>query len=275
MGADNKEGVVDMIIDFHAHIYPEKIAEKASKAIGHFYEDSPMAYSGRAEELISSGQKIGVTQYVVHSAATTEAQVESVNNFIIEQCALHSEFVGFGTMHPDYKNYEAELQRIREAGLKGIKIHSDFQKFCVDDKKMDDIYDVVSSLNMAALFHAGDYRYDFSGPKRIANVLQKHPKLTVIAAHFGGYTEWDNAIEFLVGKNVYFDTSSSLWKLSVEKANEMIMAHGYNKFLFGSDFPMWDHSDELKRFNTLLLSPSEREAILYGNAHSLLERLGK
>lgn len=260
-----------MIIDFHAHIYPEKIAEKATLSISAFYENAPVRYHGHSEELIASGSKIGVTNYVVHSTATKESQVESINNFIISEAQKHPEFVGFGTMHPDFINFEEELNRIKSAGIKGLKLHPDFQRFETDDPKMDKIYEAAAQLELPILFHAGDYRFSFSGPKRIRNVIDKHPNLIVIAAHFGGYTEWDDALEYLCGQNVYFDTSSTLWKLPLEKANEIIKKHGYDKMLFGSDFPMWDHQDELSRFNTLNFTEAEKEAVLYTNAKKILK----
>ena len=118
-----------MIIDFHAHIYPEKIAEKATHAVGTFYGDAPMAWHGKAEELIKSGSRIGVEKYIVHSVATKPEQVESINNFIISACEKFPQFVGFATMHPDYENFDAELDRVYKAGLRGVKLHPDFQKF--------------------------------------------------------------------------------------------------------------------------------------------------
>ena len=258
-----------MIIDFHTHIYPCKIAAKAAKAIADFY-NAPVVYNGLVEELLKSGSKIGVDKYVVHSAASTASQVESINNFIASQVNEHSEFIGYGTMHPAYENYEAELQRLKDLGLRGVKFHCDFQKFQADCDDMDKIYDTCANMKLPIIFHAGDSRYDFSGPARIAHVLEKHPNLTVIAAHFGGYTEWDKACEFLLGKNVYFDTSSTLWKLPLDKASMMIKKHGYEKILFGSDFPMWDHADELSRFNMLDITEKERKAILGENAARLL-----
>lgn len=259
-----------MIIDFHAHIYPEKIAAKASKAIGEFYS-SPMQYNGLSEELINSGSKIGVTKYLVHSAASTPNQVESINDFIYKEVQAHKEqFIGFGTLHIDYENFEKEIIRIRDLGLKGIKLHPDFQKFKIDDSKMDNIYEVLAQNNLAVLVHAGDSRFDFSGPKRILNVITKHPTLKMVGAHFGGYTQWEDSLEFLVGKDIYFDTSSTLWKLPIEKANMMIKKHGAEKFFFGSDFPMWDHEDELQRFNQLDLTQEEKEMILYKNAKGFL-----
>lgn len=258
-----------MIIDFHAHIYPGKIAEKASKVIGEFY-NMPMCYNGSVQRLLESGSQIDVTKYIVHSTATKPEQVESINNFIIEETRLHSDFIGFGTIHPDYQNFEFELERIKNAGLKGIKLHADFQKFQMDDEKMDKIYEAVQNQGLIILAHAGDYRFDFSSPKRIANVIKKHPNLKFVAAHFGGYTEWDKSEEFLVGKNVFFDTSSTLFKLPIEKAMQMIKKHGVEKFLFGTDYPMWNHKEEFERFSTLPLSEEEKQMILYKNAANLL-----
>ena len=262
-----------MIIDFHAHIYPEKIAEKATAAVGTFYGDAPMAWHGRAQELIESGSRIGVEKYIVHSVATKAEQVESINNFIISACEKFPQFVGFATMHPDYENFDAELDRVYTEGLRGVKLHPDFQKFQCDMPQMDGLYSKCAALNIPVLFHAGDCRYDFSGPARIAHVIEKHPDLIVIAAHFGGYTEWDEALKHLVGKKVYFDTSSTLWKCPLEKANKMLKEHGIEKFLFGSDFPMWDHEDEMTRFNKLDLNDAERQAILYDNGAALLKKI--
>ena len=259
-----------MIIDIHAHIYPEKIAEKATLAVSHFYEEAPMAFKGISDKLIESGSKIGVEKYVVHSVSTKPEQVESINNFIISETQKHPEFIGFGTMHQDYKDFEQELKRIKQLGLVGLKLHPDFQKFQADCPQMDDVYEVLAELKMPVLFHAGDCRYDFSGPRRILNVLKKHPNLTIIAAHFGGYTEWEESFEVLAGNNLYFDTSSSTWKIPMDLANKIIKKHGVDKMLFGSDFPMWNHTDELARFNKLDLTEADKEAVLYKNAKELL-----
>lgn len=259
----------EKIIDFHAHIYPRKIAEKASEAVGNFYNATAL-YHGLSEELIQSGSKIGVEKYVVHSVATKAEQVEAVNTFIIESCRRYSEFIGFATYHQDYADFDRELDRIQTAGLKGVKMHPDFQRFQVDMPQMDAFYTSLEERGLPILLHAGDCRYDFSGPVRISRVLNRHPRLKVIAAHFGGYTEWEESLEYLAERDVWFDTSSSLWKLPLEKANELIKVHGADKFLFGSDFPMWDHESELERFNKLDFSTVERKAVLYDNAVKLL-----
>lgn len=258
------------IIDFHAHIYPSKIAIKATESVGKFY-NTEIAWHGLADELIESGNKIGVTNYVVHSVATKENQVESINDFIIASCKKYNQFIGFATYHPDYTDFEKEIDRVMAQGIKGVKMHPDFQHFQIDDSKMDSFYACLTERDLPILFHAGDCRYDFSGPKRIAHVLDKHPKLKVIAAHFGGYSEWDESIKYLVGRNVWFDTSSTTWKLPFDKAKEMIKKHGIKWFLFGSDFPMWDHSDEWNRYKKFDFTDEENKFVLYENAKSLLK----
>lgn len=229
-----------------------------------------MAYTGSADELVSSGDAIGVERYVIHSTATRADQVASINDFVAGEVARESRFVGFGTMHRDFPEPEAEIARIAAAGLRGVKLHPDFQRFPVDDPKMDAVYAELAARGLPVLVHAGDRRFDFSGPRRIARVLDRHPGLTLIAAHFGGYTEWEDALGLLAGRNLFMDTSSTLWKLEPERALGIIRKHGTERFLFGSDFPMWDHRTELARFLSLGLSDAENRAILGENAARLL-----
>jgi len=257
------------IIDFHAHIYPEKIATRASRAIGEFY-NADILYDGTVAELLESGSRAGVVHYIVHSTATKSEQVVSINDFIIGEVGKERRFTGFGTIHPDFTDAAGEAERIRAAGLRGVKLHPDFQKFEADCPAMDPVYEILADADLPVLIHAGDCRFDFSGPRRIAHVLDKHPRLRLIAAHFGGYTEWNEAFDLLAGRELMFDTSSTFWKLPREAALAMIRKHGTGRFLFGSDFPMWDHREELGRFLSLGLSPEENRAILRENALAYL-----
>lgn len=259
------------IFDAHAHIYPAAIAEKAVGAIGRFYGIPMTGGKGTSEDLIASGSVAGVAHYLVCSAATTPVQVRAINHFIKEECRLHEGlFSGFGTLHPDMEDPEGEVAYMMEQGLKGIKLHSDFQKFAIDDEKVFRLYEVAEG-KMPILFHAGDRRYHYSNPSQIAAVAKRFPKLTIIAAHFGGYSEWEDAAEQLADlENVYFDTSSSLAFIDEEQATKMIRKAGVEKFLFGSDYPMWNHSQEVSRFCRLPLTDEEREQIFSKNLARLL-----
>jgi uncharacterized protein len=256
------------VIDFHAHIFPEKIAKKAVDAIGRYY-NIKMCGKGTAGDLVSEGSKIGVEKYIVHSSATIPEQVIPINDFIIETCAKYPSFIGFGTLHPFFKNCDNEIERIISCGIKGIKLHPDFQNFSIDDESMMPVYRAIGS-KLPILIHMGDENKNSSSPSRLCNVLDRFPECTFIAAHLGGYQKWNESLELLSDRNVYFDTSSSLAFLKPEESLKIIRAHGTERVLFGSDYPMWNHTDELERFSKLNLSREERMQILYKNASSLL-----
>ncbi len=259
-----------MIIDFHAHIFPEKIAEKASKGIEKFY-DMPMRSDGRVQSLLEQGEKAAVDRYVVHSVATIPEQVESINQFIIDTVQQYPEkLIGFASMHPLYKNIEKQLDTSIEAGLKGVKIHPDFQKFLMDDEAAFPMYECIEG-RLPLLVHTGDYRYEYSKPERLARVLDRFPRLTVIGAHFGGWSVWGEAANILHGRGVYVDTSSSLYALSPEEARHIIDQYGADHVLFGTDFPMWTALEELEMLAKIPMSFEEREGILYKNAVRLLQ----
>ena len=260
-----------MIIDAHAHIFPSKIAEKAVAGIGSFYDELTMEMDGTIDTLIKNGKKNGIEKFVVHSVATTPSQVQSINDFIAESVKEHpNELIGFATLHPDYPNLEDEIARAVNMGLKGIKLHPDFQRFNLDCDKAMELFRLIEG-RLAVLIHTGDYRYEFSKPRRLARVMDKFPCLKVIGAHFGGWSEWADAESCLAGReNLWVDTSSSLYALEPERAGELIHSFGADKVLFGTDFPMWEASEELKRFNRIPLSEEEREMILHENTEKLL-----
>ncbi|MBP5166269.1 MAG: amidohydrolase [Oscillospiraceae bacterium] len=257
------------IVDCHTHVYPPKIAAKAAQNIGEFYE-LPARCRGGVEELLEDGRKYGINNYLVCSAATTPAQVSFINKFIRDACREHAEFIGFGTMHPDC-DVEAETRAIAEYGLRGIKLHPDFQEFYIDAPEAYPIYEHASAHGLPILFHIGDNRYSFSEPERLNRVLNDFPDLQVIAAHLGGYHVWDTDRSFLKRDNVWFDCSSTLALIGPEATAEEIRRMGVEKVFFGTDFPLWDYDEEVARFFELPMSRSEYEAILAGNFRAFLK----
>ena len=256
------------IIDAHCHIYPQKIAAKAVTAIGNFY-GIKMSEDGTALSLIAEGEKVGVERYVVHSTATTVHQVRSINEYIYGEMQAHPEFIGFMTLHNEMTDdaIEEEVELAVSRGMKGVKLHPDFQKFNIDDA--ENLYRVTAG-KLPVLLHMGDRRYDFSSPERLKKMAEKYPEQVFIGAHFGGYSVWDKVECLRDLPNVYFDTSSSLFFLDKGRASDLIHRFGPERYFFGTDFPMWKPDEELKRFLALDLTEEEREDILYNNAAKLL-----
>ena len=257
------------IIDIHTHIYPDRIASLAVKKISEFYSVE-MGFSGKASDLLLQAENAGISKSVCHSVATGARQVTRINDFISEQARQSSSrLVGMGTLHQDFENPEQEIDRCISLGLKGIKLHPDTQMFNIDDERMFPVYDYLSG-RLPVLFHCGDYRYDYSHPKRLARILDMFPNLTVIAAHFGGWMIYDLALEYLKDKNCYLDTSSAISYIGKTRAKELIRAYGAERVMFGTDYPMWSCKEELNRVQELDLSSNEYELILSANAKRLL-----
>lgn len=257
-------GVSYQVVDAHAHIYPGKIAEKATASVGAFY-GIPMQHVGLPHILAQQGQAVGIDRFLVCSVATKVEQVRSINEFIEKKCREYPRFLGLAAWHQDVEDIAAEMDDIQSRGLRGIKLHPDFQRFQIDDPKMLPVYAEASRRGLPVLFHTGDSRMDFSSPRRLMRVLEKLPEFTCIAAHLGGYTEWEEARQGLRGTNVYIDTSSSLFAVTAEQARESIAHFGVGHTMFGTDFPMWRPGEELERFFSLGFDMPDNRAMLYGN----------
>jgi predicted TIM-barrel fold metal-dependent hydrolase len=257
-----------LITDFHAHLYPDKIAEKAVESIEEFYSWE-VRKKGTVDDLLECGKRGNIGRFVVFNAALTPDKVQTVNDYIASVCKEHKEFTGFGTLHPDMENPQDEIERIIALGLKGIKFHADMQRFNIDDEKMMKIYALLEG-RLPVMFHTGDYRYSYSHPSRLAKVLDNFPKLCAVAAHFGGWTFFDVAFDCFHDRNCYLDISSSIPLLGIRRAAELIRAYGAHRILFGSDYPMWDPPACLEEFMRLDLTDEERELILCKNAQEIL-----
>ncbi|MDR0840043.1 MAG: amidohydrolase family protein [Christensenellaceae bacterium] len=256
------------IIDAHTHIFPAAIARRATAAIGTFY-DLKMQCLGSTAALLNSGAKIGVKKYLVCSVATRPEQAESINSFIYGECKAHDALIGFATLHPAMECPQAEIERCLKMGMRGIKLHPDFQQFNIDSPRALALYKLIAQYDLPILMHMGDAQKDYSTPARLRRATDAAPDTRFIAAHFGGYLHWREAHDYLKRGNLFFDTSSSLPFLSKEEACGLIEYFGADRFLFGTDFPIWNHEDELARFLALGLPPDAQAAILHGNFEKL------
>lgn len=256
------------IIDAHCHIYPDKIAEKAALATADFYNTKTACY-GTVGELLDLGEKVGIDHYIVQSVATTPDQVPKINSFIAKSVSESGgKMTGLGTLHPDSDDIEGDIENIIRLGLIGVKLHPDIQKFKIDDYRMLKIYELCEG-RLPILMHTGDSRYDYSNPNRLIPILNIYSNLTVIGAHFGGYSMWCRATEELFDKNLYVDCSSAFTFLTDDEICSLISKYGSDRVLFGSDYPLENPYVEVKRFLSLPLNEEDKEKILFSNAKKL------
>ena len=239
-------GVTYRVADAHAHIYPGKIAEKATANVGRFY-DIEMEEVGLPHILSEEGKAAGIDRYLVCSVATKVEQVESINRFIAEKCAKYPAFIGLGAWHQDVADIEGELDRIQALGLRGIKLHPDFQCFNIDDDRMLPVYEACMRRGMVVLFHTGDDRTDFSSPRRLANVLESCRSSSVLPRTSAATASGPMRAPCCTARTSTSIRAARIFAVSAEDARRSIAHFGIDKTLFGTDFPMWSPKEELER----------------------------
>lgn len=260
-----------MLIDFHTHCFPEKLAKRAVEQLS--YASGGMIYYNDATPrgLEESMKESGTDVSVVLNIATNERQMKSVNDFA---ASINGDsLVAFGSVFPTSDEALYELERIKALGLKGVKFHPEYQQFYVDDEKMKPIYKKISELGLITVFHAG-HDYGFLPPfhcmpKNMKNALKWFDS-PVVLAHWGGLACAEEVEKHLCGMDVYFDTSFGYAQMSRAAASGLIEKHGVEKMLFGTDSP-WHTADLEKRLlNTLEFSQNEIDMIYFKNAQKLL-----
>ena len=259
-----------MIIDFHTHCFPERIAERAIETLAYAGAMKP-SRKGTKDGLIGAMDEDGIDISVVLQIATNERQQKAVNDYA--SSIQDDRIIAFGSVHPDAPDALYELERIADMGIRGVKFHPEYQNFYVDDEKMKPIYKKISSLGLITLFHAGEdigYRGPYHCmPENLERALSWFSS-PVVAAHWGGHNAGEEVIKRLCGKDLYFDMAFGYGNIPKPVAQAIIDKHGTDKILFGSDSP-WHRAEwEMVLVDALDLSEGDKEKIYYKNAIKLL-----
>jgi len=264
------------VADFHVHVFPDDVASRALDTLLSAYGVEPVT-DGTVSGLLAHMRASGVLWSVVQPVATKPSQVRSINDW----AASHTEpgIISFGAVHPDSIDPARDVDDVVSRGLPGIKIQANWQNVYVDEPRMYPIYEAAQG-RLIVLFHSGDELTPFdelkATPKRIARVLADFPRLTIVAAHMGGYRMWDDVEKHLLGREIYLDTSACFPEdLPDDRFLDMIRRHGADKILFATDSPFGDATRDIPRLAKMGLSDDELELIFHGNARRLLgDQLG-
>ena len=267
-----------MIMDFHTHIFPDKIA---SATIAHLEKVGgiPAHTDGTADGLRRSMTQAGIDRAVVLPVVTKPSQFDSINRFAAQINAENDRLISFGGIHPDNDDVEEKLDYIVSLGLKGIKLHPDYQGVFIDDERNVRILREAVKRDLLVVIHAG---IDIGlpdpvhcTPSRTAAVLETlgcdPARPRIILAHVGGWKLWDEVEAHLVGKPVYFDLGFSLGQIEDEQLLRIIRNHGADRILFASDSPWGDQSADKRYFDALPLTEEEHKKIAWQNAQVLLD----
>lgn len=291
-----------MIIDGHVHIFPDSVAPKAIANLER-HAPRPLATDGTLGGLLASMKKSDIAMSIVLPVSTKPEQVPSINSYAIKlnrntifsngdgvpsprfsrpgvrpspikKEPFHPSIIAFGTLHPDFAEYRDEIARLKDSGLKGVKMHPDYQAFDADEKRLFPLYECLAKAGLILYLHSGEnINFDEPprcSPARLANIIKSLPELKLIAAHLGGWSMWDEVERWLVGTPIFLDTSFTLGYIGEEQFLRIIRAHGMEKIIFGSDSPWNDPGQAAREISGQPLEKSEIESILGGNAARLL-----
>lgn len=263
-----------MIIDFHTHIFPDKIAARTIEAL-EAKAGLTASTDGTLKGLLGSMEAAGVDLSVILPVVTKPSQFETVNTFAASVSGMYpGKLISFGGIHPDTEDYKGELDRIKALGLKGIKIHPDYQGVMIDDVRYMNIIEYADALDLIILTHAG---IDIGLPEiihcppdRLRKVIDKlHPK-RLVAAHYGGWKDWEGVYEYLAGEDVYLDTAFTLGYIEEEIFYKILEKHGSDKVLFATDCPWGNQKKDVECFRKMSLTDEVKDKIWAKSALKLL-----
>ena len=235
-----------MIIDAHTHTYPETIAKRAIEKLEK-NSGTKAHTNGVQSGLMASMKEAGISVDIVEDGKT-------------------------------FENVSEVLNRIKALGLKGIKIHPDYQGTFFNDIRYKRIVEKATELGLYITVHAG---VDIGmpdpvhcTPNHVLEVLKDTESDHLILAHMGGWRLWNEVKEKLMEKPLYFDTSFSgdyLQKegvsgmLTKEAFVDLIHAMGSDRVLFGTDSPWSGQKDAVQWFMETDLTETEKKKILSDN----------
>ena len=262
-----------MLIDFHTHCFPDKLADKALPKLMESGHSNPYT-DGTCGDLLRKMDDWGVDAAVCLNIATAPRQQFNVNEFAISINDCKRIFA-LGSVHIDNDDCENELYRLQEAGVRGIKLHPDYQDIDILDRRMFPIYDTCAELGLFCVFHAGwdpvSPHKTRVTPDRVLRIRQFFPRFQMILGHLGGLGMWDEVESRLAGSGILMDTAYTRGLLAPEQATRIIRRHGAENVLFGSDCPWQSGRDTADFIDSLPLTSEEKDRIFYKNAMELLQ----
>ena len=262
------------VIDSHIHTFPDPIAPGA---VGRLQKISGLIpqTDGTVSDTLRLMEEEGIDRALLLNIATAPKQQKTINNCAKELADKMGErFIPFGSVHFEAPDVLMELDRIKALGLKGIKLHPDYQGFLINDERLFPIYEKCADLDLPIVFHSGFDCYSpeliHAPPKASREVVRRFPGLKIILAHFGGFRQWEDVEKYLIGENVYFDTAMCASNAPKGQIERMIRSHPPDKILLGSDCPWENPALSVQFILSMDLSDAQKADIISGNVKRLL-----
>jgi len=257
----------------HAHAFPAEVRPE-----------------GSIESLVRLMDACGIARAVCFAPfrrQVAEAGYDKPNEWLVEALtdpAADGRLVGFAAINPTEDDAIARLERAREIGLVGVKLHPTFDKFDILDERAMQFYAVAEQMGMPLDFHTGVHwhRLADNNPLKFDEVAFLHPRLTMILEHVGGRPFFAEMLAVL-GNNNRLDREARLfagissvlnrdfqrlWYLGLERIAELVHIFGEDVSIYGLDFPyntVEMVKDDIRQLKGLDLSEQGLHKLFAGN----------
>lgn len=289
-----------MLIDAHAHAYRKGdrtlVQDRAADLDACLPDRHPakwvLRHEASVETLLRAEQEAGVDRVVLLPVTGRADRVSELNRWAAEQARRHAPVViPFGNLIPRAPSLEADLARLLDLGLRGVKVHPVLQRLDILSPEAHRLWSLLEEAGLPVVLDSmsveglGRYKPHLqaftaaarafeTGPERIARVAREHPRLPLISAHLGSLFGWDGLEPLLERSNVYFDLSFVSGILPDEAVVSAVRRKGAERVLFGTDAPWRSPAAERRWFEGLPLNEDERERIAWKNLEDLLSVSG-
>jgi uncharacterized protein len=243
---------------------------------------------GGGDKLLQSMDEAGIAASIViaetlpedmsNAAQVLEAVDESDRLWAIINCVFSK------TVELSYVEELTEvLQKDRVVGL---KFYLGYEEYSANDERLHQLYEYCEKHDVPIMFHTGVLEagssglLEYSHPLQVDRVATRFPNLTIVMAHMGNPWLIDCAAVLAKNQNVYADMSAffaenrSITAHDIEVFQQRmeqvrVFLYSYEKFLFGTDYPLYSQKEYLAAVQTLQMEESERELVMHGNAARL------
>jgi uncharacterized protein len=276
-----------MIIDFHTHVFSPKVITARDEYIRRdplfrlLYSNSK-AKLATAEELLQTMDAQGIDVSVIQNIAWSSPELcYETNEYIMEAAARYPQrLIGFGMVVLDSEETALEeIEHCVRGGMKGIGEIRPGRALLTSPESVKQVIQKIEDNNLVLLTHVSEpvgHIYSGKGditPEALYPFIVSFPRLKLVCAHWGGGMPFYALMPEvkIVLKRVYFDTAASPYLYGSQVYPQVAQLIGSDKILFGSDYPLIKPKRLLTEIEALNLPEDLKNAILAGNAESLLK----
>lgn len=277
------------IVDCHTHVFPPevKLRRETFCMLDDYFGDlygNPGAKISTVEDLLTEMDSSGVNLSVMCGFGWSSQELCTMHNDYLLDCLQRypTRLAALAAVQPlEGDKALAEIERCLAAGMKGVgELMPDGQGYRLSElHRSGPVFEYAAHRGFPVMTHASEplgHYYPGKGtvtPDTVWDLVQAFPEAKLILAHWGGgYPFYELMPEVRrLSRNVYYDSAASTYLYEPQVFSHIARIVGYEKLLWGSDYPVLRQGRFLQRMRDLPLDDTESAAILGGNAVRLLE----